>query len=336
MSRARSRASIALLALAALAVLGASIGGVYAAFTGLAANSGNVIEAASDFRAPEVTAVAVAKSEGGAGGHVRQGGGYHVYANVAADTGNPASGIGSVAADASALTAGSSAVALSAGSHTVDGVSYNYRSALLTADDPLAEGPVGFSVTATDSASNSDTANGTATVDNSSPEAEDVQTANASGGTAGLAEEGDTIALTFSDTLDATTILSGWAGSSTSVVVRIHDGGVSADYVEVRDAADAGTLPLGTISLGRTDYVTGGAGDHVDFGATGTQSSMTQSGANLSIVLGAYRAPGAATAATAADTGTAEWAPSTTPTDRAGNAMLATAASESGTADTEF
>ncbi|MEX2025362.1 MAG: hypothetical protein WD993_09870 [Thermoleophilaceae bacterium] len=307
-----------------------------AAFKASTDSPGNVITAATDFRAPEVTAVAVVKSEGGTAGHVRQGGGYHVYANVAADTGEPASGIASVTADASALTAGSTAVALSAGSYTADGASYGYRSALLTADDPLAEGSAGFSVTATDSASNSDTASGTATVDNTAPQADDVQTSNASGGSAGLAEAGDTLTLTSSEILDPATILSGWTGASADVVVRIYDGGATADHVEIWAAGNASALPLGTVALGGTGYVTGGAGDHIEFGSAGTASSMAQSGAAITIALGSYQTPTAAVAGTESTSGTVEWTPSTTLTDRAGNALGATAATESGAADVEL
>lgn len=170
MSRMPSRASIVLLASAALAVLAASIGGVYAAFTGLAGNAGNVVQTASDFRAPEITAVAIGASDGSSIDRVRQGADYYVYAAVADDTGNPPSGVASVAADASELTTGATAVALTAGAYTAGGVAYDYRSEPLTADDPLAEGPASFSVTSSDVAANAATEIGSVTVDNTEPE----------------------------------------------------------------------------------------------------------------------------------------------------------------------
>ena len=69
---------------------------------------------------------------GGVGGFIKKGGTYYVYANVT-DTGNPASGVSTVNANVSAITSGSTAATLTAGTFTVDGVSYNRRSASLTA-----------------------------------------------------------------------------------------------------------------------------------------------------------------------------------------------------------
>ena len=69
----------------------------------------------------------------GSTGFVKQGQSYFVYANVS-DTGNPASGVSTVTANVCNVTSTScSAVALASGSFTVNSVSYNYRSAALTA-----------------------------------------------------------------------------------------------------------------------------------------------------------------------------------------------------------
>ena len=318
--------------------LGAT-GGTFAAFSSTAQSTGNVVAAASDFRAPAVGAAVIARSGGSIAGFVKQGGTYHVYAQVAADTGDPATGIASVTADVSAVTTAGVAVPLVAGSYSVDGSSYNYRSAPLVANVVLSEGSKSFSVTATDGASNSHTLSGlSVTVDNGAPSAADVQTTNVSGGTAGRAQLGDTLTLSFSEPIDPSTILSGWGGGSTNVVVRMTNGGLlglGTDDVEIRNAANSAALPLGRVDLNRSDYVTGLlGGETVSFGATGTASTMVMSGNNVTITLGS--ASGSGSVATAGGNGTAVWSPSATPTDRAGNLTSLATATESGTADREF
>ena len=327
-------------ALTATAALGmAAIGGTFAGLSSTAGNAGNDVTAAEDFRAPAVDAGVIVRSGGSVPAFVRQAGTYHVYARVAADTGDPAAGIATVTADVSSVTSGGTAVPLLPGSHSVDGASYNYRSAALVADALLAEGPRSYSVRATDDASNAATLAGLSVmVDNSAPSAADVQTANASGGTVGRAQLGDTLTLTFSEQIDPATILSGWAGGSTNVVVRMTNGGLlglGTDDLEVRNAAGSAALPLGRVDLGRSDYVTGLlGGETVSFGAGGTPSTMAMDGNDLTLTLGS--ASGSGSVATAAGNGTASWAPSATPTDRAGNLSSLAGANESGAADREF
>jgi len=195
------RGALAAAAIAALAL--AAVPVTFAAFASRTESSGNEVKAAKDFRAPQVTAAAIGKSAGGAAGFLKQGGEYFVYANVAADTGNPASGIATVRADVAAVTTGATAVALTAGSFSAGGVSYGYRSAALTANPVLAEGARGFTVTATDNALNAAGLGGSVTIDNTAPKASDVQTTNVGGGTNGLAELGDTLVLSFSEPVEA-------------------------------------------------------------------------------------------------------------------------------------
>jgi hypothetical protein len=327
--------------LAVAALVLASMPETFAAFASQTESGGSKVVAANDFRAPQVTAAVLGKSAGGATGFVKQGGGYFVYANVAADTGNPASGIAAVKADVSNVTAGSTAVALTAGSFSAGGTSYGYRSAALSADAALAAGARSFTVTATDNAANANALSGSATVDNTAPLASDVQTANA--GAAGLAEQGDSLILTFSEPVEPESILAGWSGAATSVVVRLADNGILAlptgnDTVQVYNAANTTALPLGTVDLGRSDYVAGLLGGNVRFGASGTPSTMSMSGSALTVVLGTYNATIVVDPArgTAAGTGTAVWTPVATPYDRAANAMSTAPATESGAADKEF
>jgi hypothetical protein len=323
----------------ALAVVPVSL----AAFASRSESSGNSIVAASDFRAPLVTAAVLGKGIGGASGFVKQGGEYCVYANVAADTGNPASGIAGVRADVSAVTAGSTAVPLVAGSFSAGGVSYGYRSAALSAGAVLAEGARSFTVTATDNALNANSLAGSVTVDDTAPKASDVQTANVAAGTNGLAELGDTLILTVSEPVEPTSILAGWSGAATNVTVRIVDNsllglGLGNDVVQIFNAANTTVLPLGSVDLGRSDYVSGLLGGIVKFGASGTRSTMTMSGNTITVVLGTYEGEGVlgSNRVTAAGTGTAVWTPTAAPYDRAANAMSTAMATESGAADKEF
>ncbi|HUC00914.1 MAG TPA: hypothetical protein VMS11_13920 [Solirubrobacterales bacterium] len=320
----RKLIAASLLALLALTSLLAG-GGVWGAFTTKAASSAsNTITAATDFRAPSSSATTIAKTAGGLGGLIKKGGTYYVYANVA-DSGNPASGIASVTANVSTITSGQTAAALTAGTYTADGVSYNYRSASLTAGSTLVAGSLAYSLTLKDTAGNSRTENLTVSVDNTAPTGADIQTTNG-GAIAGRADAGDKVTFTFSEEIDPSTVLAGWTGASTAVVVRLNN--ATNDTVTIFNATNATQLPLGTVSLGRSDYTTA----NLTFGATGTASTMVRSGNQIIITLGTQ----SAAATTAAATGTMSWTPSATVTDGAGNAMSTTAATESGTADKDF
>ncbi len=190
-----------------------------------------------------------------------------MYANVT-DAG---SGVATVRANVSTVTTGQTTLALVAGSYSIGGVSYNYRSASVTANAVLAEGAKAYTITATDVATNSVTQGGfSVTVDNTRPTGTNVQTTNA--GVAGQPGLGDTMTLTFSEQIDPQTVLAGWTGTSTPVVVRITQAG-GGDQVTVRNAANTAVLPLGTVNLVGTNYVTVTR----DFGATGTASTMVQS-----------------------------------------------------------
>ena len=336
------RAAFGLVAVGATALALSALAPTFAAFASRTANEGNVVQAASDFRAPAVGTVAIAKAAGGSAGFVKAGGEYFVYANVAADTGAPASGIASVKANVNALTSGSTAVSMSAGSFTADKVSYGYRSAALAAS-AVAEGVKAFTVTATDVAGNANTKEGSVTVDNTAPKSSDVQTTNVGGGTTGLAEQGDTLVFSFSEPVEPALILAGWDGSATSVVVRVNDNGLLGlpagnDSVQVWNAANSTVLPLGTVDLGRSDYASGVLGGSFRFGATGTPSTMTMSGSTVTVTFGTYNSTIIVDAARgiAAGTGTMVWTPVATPYDRAANTMATTTASESGAADKDL
>jgi hypothetical protein len=218
---------------------------------------------------------------------------------------------------------------LTAGSFNANGVSYGYRSAAQTAGSSLAAGSYAYTLTLTDAAGNSKTQSGfSVTVDNTGPSGTDVQTPVV-GTTNGLAQAGDTVAFTFSKAIDPNSVLAGWSGSATGVVLRLNNGsGSNNDTVTVFNSTNATQLPLGSVNLGRADYTSA----NITFGATGTASSMAMSGNTITITLGTQ----SAAATTAAATGTMTWTPSASATDPAGNAASTTVVTESGTADKDF
>ena len=309
--------------LAVLATLAAQV--TFGAFGANTGDSANNFSAAADWAAPTVSATVISKTPGYRAGHVKQGGTYYVYANVG-DTGSPASGVASVTANLSAITTGATAVALVAGSYTAEGVSYGYRSASRVADSPLSAGGKSYSITSLDAAGNSGTQSGhSVTVDNTAPAASDVQAANG-GSIAGRPEQSDSITYTFSEPIDPQSVLAGWTGAATNVVVRINN--ANPDTVLIYNAANTTQLPLGSVNLARNDYV----GANRTFGATGTPSTMVMSGSSITVTLGTQSGAGT----TAAATGSSVWTPSSAIYDRAGNAGLPGAATESGAADKEF
>jgi hypothetical protein len=275
---------------------------------------------------PMVSGIVISKTSPYAPGFVRQGGTYYVYANVT-DGGCAPSGISTVTANVSTVTTGATAIALAAGAFSSGGVAYDHRSSSVTADATLAAGAKAYTITSTDNASNSQTQTGySVAVDNTRPTASDVQAVNG-GATTGKPEAGDTLTFTSSEPIDPESVLAGWTGATTNVVVRIANGLV-VDQLTVRDATNAAQLSLGTADLGGTAYVSANR----DFGATGTASTMVQSGNTITITLGTP----SGTTGTQALSGIMTWAPTTTLTDRAGNTCETTVATEAGAADVEF
>jgi hypothetical protein len=312
--------------LTVLLVSAATCAGVWAAYSANSTSGGNELVAATDWVAPTASSTVIGKSQGGVAGYIHQGGAYNVYAN-AGDSGAPAGGISTVTANAGTITTGQSAAALSPGSFAIGGVAYGYRTASLTANATLAAGTYSYSLTSKDVATNTRTQSGyTVTVDNTAPTASDIQTTNKSGNTLGKPELGDSITFTFSEPIDASSILAGWTGAATGVVVRITN--ATNDTLTVDNAANTTQLPLGSVNLARSEYVTANA----TFGATGTASTMVQSGNSVTVTLGTASS-GTSTAFIA---GTMIWTPSASAYDWAGNAETTTARNETGTADRDF
>jgi hypothetical protein len=121
-----------------------------------------------DTTGPTVSGVAIANTTTSAVGWLKKSGAYIIYANASDPT-----GISSVKANVSTITSGQTALSLTACSTscTVGGVTYGYKSASKTAGSALAEGVLGFSVTASDGLTNATVANGSVHVDNTAPTA---------------------------------------------------------------------------------------------------------------------------------------------------------------------
>lgn len=114
------------------------------------------------------------------------------------------------------------------------------------------------------------------------------------GASAGTVEAGDSVAITFSEKLKASSLCAAWADDDTPkslaglVVSVTNDGGPSA--VDILTVAAPGCGPtgfhFGTVNLGDKGFVKGGSS--ATFGATGTSSILTwnPSTLTLTIVLG--------------------------------------------------
>lgn len=271
---------------------------------------------------PVVSAAVIQKATGGIPGYVAQGGTYRVYASII----DPGSAITAATANVSTVTTGATASALTAGSWTISGVTYNYRSVLVTASNPLAAGSKAFTITATDSFAHTATTGGfSVIVDSTRPTATSLITANKAGGTAGLAETGDSITYVFSEPMEPESILAGWTGTGTAVTLRLlNANGGGGDRVQIWNAANTAQLPFGTVRLGSTGYTT----TSINF----TNSTMTISGSSITVVLGTPSGAGT----TAVVSSNTRWNPSTTATDWAGNTCQNTAVNEPVPVDPEF
>jgi hypothetical protein len=252
-----------------------------------------------DNSAPNVTASAIAKASGTGlylSGKIKASGTYYVYANISESGG---SGLdtetANVAVTGNVITTGQTSVPLISGSYSANGTSYNYRSAALTANSGLTNSTKSYTVTATDNAANSGSLspNPTVTIDNTAPGASGTTKIQATNGgaNAGRPEQGDQIIYTYTEQIDPESILAGWTGASTNVVVRLNDniacpGSANAnDNITIFDYPGNSTqVNLGCIDLAAAGY----SNKDRTFGASGsaTLSTMVQSGSAITITLG--------------------------------------------------
>lgn len=305
---------ILLVALSVVSIGVAAGGTTYAAFSATATNSGNSFSAAADFVAPSASRSVILRNGATVPGKVGLGTTYYVYAEVS-DTGNPASGVSGVTADVSSFDSGVTAAAMSAGSWTVAGLSYNRRSAALTSNMANPDSAHAYSLALTDNASNTTSQTGfTVDVDGTRPTAADIQAVN--GGTVNRVDAGDQIIFTFSEQMEPTSIKAGWDGTSTPVTVTVTSSNPSIVSTNVN---------LGSVDLVRRYFNNPDA----TFSAT-----MVMSGSTVTITLGAQTAGGSPR--TNAPSTTLAWTPVGSPTDIAGNTMQTPTANEGGANDADF
>jgi hypothetical protein len=165
-------------------------------------------------------------------------------------------------------------------------------------------------------------------IDNdTTPTGTDIQTTNA-GATPGLAEQNDTITLSYSEPINPATINASFTGASMAIRVSLTNRGAG----DRMDFETTGGTRLNLVdnanglNLGGTNYVS----NTVTFNATMVQTANT-----ISITLGAV-ASGAANLRTQTGTTTMTWVPSATATDWAAHAVGTATVTETTPADLEF
>jgi len=315
----RSRLPVVLLAIGLVAGI---TGGTFAAFSATTANGGNSFGVKADYEAPTVVRSEIARTTATVGGKIKGSAAYYVYAQIT-DGGNPASGVNTATTNVCTITTAScTTVALVPGSYTVSGLTYNYRSASKTSDAGLTAGSKTYTVTAVDVATNSSGAvSFSVTVDLTAPAGSGVQTANASGGTVGKAETGDTITFTYTEAMDPASLKASWDGTSTTATVSFANGGCGAN-----DSVSVTGVNLGSLCLG--------GGTYVSAAQTFTNSTMVLSGSGTVVTITLGTTAGAF--GTQAGNTTMTWTPSASALDVAGNACSTAVVTESGGADKEF
>ena len=318
MSRLARRLRALTLAALVTGLAVACAGVTHAAFTAATQNPGNVVTARPDWTPPSTSRAVVQKSEGGETGYLRMLGNFRAYAQVT-DGGNPPSGVASVRAEE---PNSGYALNLSPGAFTVDGLTYNWASAVAQIPLLTFAGSYPWDVISTDNLglTNRQTPF-VAVVDNTRPTATNVQTANGGpGAIAGRPNAGDMLTLTINDPLDRISIVAGWTTGTATVTVRILNGtGGTPDRLTI-DGSN-----FGTVSLGRNDYVSAET--------TFTGSSLVRNTNQLVLTLGTL---GVGTPTTAAGNGTMSFTPDADAFDRAGNRINATVATEAAPADRDF
>ena len=248
-----------------------------------------------DNTAPTVSAATVLTSGSTTPGFVKLGGTYIVYAN-AVDGGAPASGISTVKTDVSALTAGQTALALSActSSCTVAGVTYGYKSSSKIAGT-LGAGPIGFTVTATDKASGASTGSFSVAVDNTAPTVTAVAVATTTTSVPGwlrksgaynvYANASDAASGILTVKANVSTITSGQTALVLSACTTgCTIGGVTYAYKSANKNASS-TLAAGAVSFTVTATDNAANAGTTSGGATADNTAPTVSGAAVATVV---------------------------------------------------
>jgi hypothetical protein len=300
------RRALALGALAALAVAGHGVRASQAAFTAAGTSTASVTTA-SDWVAPSVTLTTPADGS---------------YSRTTSVTLSGAAG--SATGDATTVTLDVYSGTAATGTPVLTRAVTRIGAAWSTSVTTLGAGTYTAAATQTDAAGNTGTSGTrTFTIDTTPPTRVSMSAVNGTG-TAGRLDAGDVITFTYSEPMLASSILTGWSGTSAaSVKVRFFNG--TPDAFTVLDSAsaanvklDAGTTANGGVTLGASaNYVSG----TVTFAATMTRSA---DGRSFVVTLGApdFASRVATTAVTAKNM---TWTPKAGSTDLAGNALASTA-----------
>jgi hypothetical protein len=293
-------------ALAALAAAGSGVGTTGANFTAHEAFTGTVTTA-SDWVAPSLTLTAPADGS---------------YRNSTTVTVSGAAG--NASGDDTTVTVNVYSGSSASGTPVLTRAVTRSGATWSTTLTGLGQATYTVQATQSDSAGNTTTTPETTfTVDTVAPTRVSMSAANGTG-TVGHIDAGDTITFTYSEPMLASSILSGWSGSSAaSVKVRFFSG--NSDSFTVLDASsaanvklEAGTTGAGGVSLGSGNYVTG----TVTFSATLTQSADDRS---FTVTLtGTPDQPSRIVSGSQAAKNMT-WSPKSGPTDLAGNGLASTA-----------
>ena len=186
----------------------------------------------------------------------------------------------------------------------------------LAATTLSADGTYTLFVRGTDPLGNTTTTSTVFVIDKTKPTGVGITTTNIA--TVRKLELGDTYTLTYSEAMDPASIIALWNGLTTENVVVKATNNTTSDYLRIYASNGTTLLPLGTLTLKSTTYVSAS----MTFGLTGTASTLTMSGSSVKITLGNPSSTANTTAAAAVNT---SWAPSTTAKDLAGNTALSTA-----------
>ncbi len=194
-----------------------------------------------------------------------------------------------------------------------------------TATKATPDGLYNLRAAAADNAGNTTVASNTPltgiTIENTAPTAKSFSTTNASGGTAGKAQTGDSMTFTYSTTMSAGSILAGWTGAATAVQARFATKPNKPTTLTVRNSVGTVQLALGELELG---------GNYVPAGGAIFNATMVQNGAAITVTLGSLAS--GSVQATAVTGGTITWTPSNEALDLAGNKCSTTSVSAAGPA----
>jgi hypothetical protein len=262
--------------------------------------AGGSAAATVDSTVPAVTGAVIVNSSPSDAGYLKPGNNYVVYAS-AVDAGSPASGIGTVTADVSALTAGQTALALSActTSCTYGGVTYGYKSASKTAGASIPAGSTAFAVTATDKAANSAPGTFSVNVDATAPTLSGVAIANTTTNAVGWLRKSGAYAV-YANASDASgissvkanvsTITSGQTALALSACSSACTvGGVTYAYKSAAKTAGS-TLAAGAVSF--TVTATDGVGNATTANGSGTADNTAPTATAEAIAPTATGVPG--------------------------------------------